>query len=186
MPKTRPTRLAKGPTLLVRTWLQLLRARAKVERLTLPPEDAIRLSAYCSLLGDPAVEQKAYWGVVSLFVKAKRIPLWSSALQSIPFDTSTFQTIAKSAVAYNEVAPGGRGLATSHFKLDAVLPVMAMVNQPHEYIQDCADEQLDHPGAVFHPNTLRYAQRHMRGLEGPLADDAARRQILARVETLSG
>lgn len=165
----------------MRAWVQLFKARLKVDRLTAPIDDLMRLASYCALIGPPEHNQAAYFAIVSLFVKKGRIALWSSSLQSLHFDAATFKAVVDSAIAYNEVLPGGRGLADQNFRLDAVLPVMAMVNHPQTFIQDCANEQYDHPGAIFHPNTLRHAQQHMRGVEGPLADDEARLEILARI-----
>ena len=67
-------------------------------------------------------------------------------------------------------------------RLERILPVMAQVKSPRSYIAQCVKEGFDHPGSIFHENTLAFAQEHFRGVEGKLADSLSSQSILKRVK----
>jgi len=61
---------------------------------------------------------------------------------------------------------------------------MLLVRDAEALVQECVAEGFDHPGAIFHTNTVSAAKRRSRGVQGELADKDVQSAILSKVKTI--
>jgi hypothetical protein len=169
-------RLPKRPAPSVRQWAQFFASSAKQAHLRINSQrDLIRLAALVAIVGPPTdpVAQEVYWAMRALFLHPKRLPRWGSALDVIPPDRDSLLRLLACVKEFGTQMRSQRtdaSLTSANFQLDQVIGVMIQVNDPGTFVGHCFANGLNHPGACFHPNTLRRATQLLRGSLGMFAE----------------
>ena len=176
-------RQPKRPTPSVRGWLISLKSAIKLAsfRPGPPRREVIRLAAVMSLLGKVEDNKDAYWAIKALFFNNYRTGQWCAALDLISTDVD-LERVVEAVALYNTLST--KMIASCRFNLSQVIAVMLQAKNPKALITSCVKGGIDHIGGIFHPNTLRAAERRLRGSLGPLADESATQTTKARVRSI--
>jgi hypothetical protein len=164
-------RVPKRPTPSVRKWVKNLRMALKA-RYIKPPSDAhvLKLAAFCTLVGQPGNDDAdaVYWALLALFAHRRRRNRWAKAISEIPPDREKLLRLKRCVDAYRKHIEERTGVSfsNSNFKLDKVVKVMLEIPRPETYVRVCGEQGLYQVSAVFHPNTLRYKRKELRGVFG--------------------
>lgn len=149
---------------------------ARAEYLTVPKYHAVRFAAYLTIVGtvEDSEAQQLFWALKLVFFHRKRQSRWDAGLRALPVVREELIRITQSVHAYHAVR-GRERIESAAFRLDDVVGVMAQLPDPKAYVQYVTSSgQLLRFSAVFHPNTLANARKHMRGLMGELAEMTVR------------
>lgn len=165
----------------MRGWLTVLNSAAKIERVQPPKRELVRLAAVLSMLGTSTDNKEAYWSVKVLFFNKYRIAHWASALDLFSAEAQVTKVV-QCVDAFTELSP--LDLTRCRFNLVDVIKVMLDARSPQALIKSCVRDGIDHLGGIFHPNTLKAAEKRVRGALGKLADEDATKAIRNRVRTL--
>jgi hypothetical protein len=177
-----PVRLAKPLCVAVSAWRRALVMRAKADHLKIPEDEAVRLAGLLTLVGEPEENHDVFWCYRSLLYHHRRTQFWARALSEIPADPKIIRRVAECVRAYDKAVPKRPMLRQTIGDLAGVVRVMVQIKAPRGYVLQCVKDGLDYPGKIFHPNSLDYAQKFLKGSEGVLADPEVLRGIKKRVK----
>lgn len=169
-------RVPKRPAPAVRQWETYVRARLGMKHLTNVHDDNVtRIAALLTLMGPPrsARGDLAFRAFSDLLFATRgssaqygQVPGLRDALDALPPDPESLIRVVVAVVTFQQIHGSLSDPKRSRFNTRRVIEVMLQLPDPKTYVENLAERGFDHPGAVFHENTLKRARTTMRGVFG--------------------